>query len=85
MEITHKTLKTLRKVAEAEYDEQLAVHNALISPIGIIESAKTLSRLTGEIKILTFLEYVLDSDPEAIEILNNYLNDIQELQNDIFN
>ena len=78
MEITHKTLQILRKVAESEYDEQLAVYNALINPISIIESAKTLSRLTGEIKILTFLEYILDSDPEAIEILNNYLNDVQE-------
>lgn len=78
MKITHKTLQTLRKKVEAEYDKQLAVHNVLMSPIGIIESLNTLSRLTGEIKILTFLEYVLDSDPEVIEILNDYLNDVQE-------
>lgn len=78
MKITHKTLQTLRKKAEAEYDEELAFYNAFIDPLRIIESAKTLSRLTGEIKILTFLEYILDSDPEAIKILNNYLNDVQE-------
>lgn len=72
MEITHKTLQTLRKVAEKEYNEQLAVLDALITPRGIIESQKTLSRLTGEIKILTFLEYILDDDQEAIEILNDY-------------
>ena len=78
MKITHKTLEALRKVAEKEYDEELALYNAFIYPLSIIESAKTLSRLTGEIKILTFLEYILDSDPEAIEILNNFLNDVQE-------
>lgn len=76
MEITEEVLSTLRKVAEKEYDEELALYNAFINPLSIIESAKTLSRLTGEIKILTFLEYILDSDPEAIEILNNYLNDV---------
>lgn len=78
MKITHKTLQTLRKKAEAEYDEELAVCNSMISTLGVIESAQTLSRLTGEIKTLTFLEHILDNDPEAIEILNNYLNDVQE-------
>lgn len=78
MEITEEVLSTLRKISEKEYDEQLAVHNTLISPIGAIKSADTLSRLTGEIKILTFLEDILDSDPQAIEILNYLLNDVQE-------
>lgn len=78
MEITHKTLEALRKASEKEYDKQLAVLDILIEPRGIIEAQKTLSRVTGEIKILTFLEYVLDNDSQAIDILNHYLNDVQE-------
>lgn len=74
MEITEEVLSTLRKAINDEYDEQLDVHDTLTNSREILESLRTLSLISGEIKILEFLECVLHNDQEAIEVLNDYLH-----------
>ena len=72
MEITKEILSTLREAMNDEYDEQLDIHDTLINSGELLESLRTLSFISGEIKILELLEYILDDDQEAIKTLNNY-------------
>lgn len=72
MEITKEILSTLREAMNNEYDEQLDIHDTLINSRELLESLRALSFISGEIKILELLEYILDDDQEAIKTLNNY-------------
>lgn len=72
MEITKEILSTLREAMNNEYDEQLDIHDTLINSGELLESLRALSFISGEIKILELLEYILDDDQEAIKTLNNY-------------
>lgn len=74
MEITKEILSILREAMNDEYDEQLDIHDTLINSGELLESLRTLSFISGEIKILELLECILDDNKEAIEMLDNYLH-----------
>ena len=80
MELTIKTLKTIREQLIKEYETSLDEHNIITSNPevnggDIVESLRELSYIDGQVKILEFLEYIIEDDPDALKIINNYLKE----------
>ena len=75
MEITVELLRKIRKELTDDYNGQIEVHSKLTDVHEIINSSIDLRYTEGQREILTFLEYVLKDDSEAIELLNAYLGE----------
>ena len=80
MELTIKTLKTIREQLIKEYETSLDEHDIITSSSefnggDLVESLRELSYIDGQVKILEFLEYIIEDDPDALKIINNYLKE----------
>ena len=75
MEITVEILRKIRKVLDKCYDEEGEIYSELVDVHDIIDSLKELEYIKGEIDILQSLEYILEDDSEAIEVLEEYLKE----------
>lgn len=80
MELTIKTLKAIREQLIKEYETSLDEHDIIISSPevngeDIVEPLRELSYIDGQVKILEFLEYIIEDDHDALKIINNYLKE----------
>lgn len=80
MELTIKTLKTIREQLIKEYETSLDEHDIITSSPefngrDLVESLRELSYIDGQVKVLEFLEYIIEDDPDALKIINDYLKE----------
>lgn len=74
MELTIKLLKSIREGLIKRYKNSLDEHDIITSNpewsgCDVVESLKELSYVNGQVKIIEFLEYIIEDNPDALKVL----------------